>query len=186
MNYRSLFRASLIVFVLLGVVSSAALAAQSGPGTSTGTGQVFFPNPVASLQDQSLTDQKDANYAALQPAYKIVTLTNLDGSGYLRGDWANIHGETGNDTFSATNTFIFTRDDERFEQVMGYYWVTEAQKYIQSLGFGTTRRPINMELIIPIPGISTMSCVSAKAVWTMLRTPKLFCMSMVMPFRIHK
>jgi hypothetical protein len=145
MNYPSLFRASLIVFVLLGVVSSTALAAQSGPGTSTGTGQVFFPNPVASLQDQSLTDQKDANYAALQPAYKIVTLTNLDGSGYLRGDWANIHGETGNDPFSATNTFIFTRDDERFEQVMGYYWVTEAQKYIQSLGFGTTRRPINME-----------------------------------------
>jgi hypothetical protein len=145
MNYRSLFRASLIVFVLLGVVSSTALAAQSGPGTSTGTGQVFFPNPVASLQDQSLTDQKDANYPALQPAYKIVTLTNLDGSGYLRGDWANIHGETGNDTFSETNTFIFTRDDERFEQVMGYYWVTEAQKYIQSLGFGSTLRAINKE-----------------------------------------
>jgi len=145
MKYRSLFRASLIVFVLLGVVSSTALAAQSGPGTSTGTGQVFFPNPVASLQDQSLTDQKDANYPALQPAYKTVTLTNLDGSGYLQGDWANIHGETGNDTFSAMNTFIFTRDDERFEQVMAYYWVTEAQKYIQSLGFGTTRRPINME-----------------------------------------
>ena len=145
MNVRSSFRASLIVFVLLGVVSSTALAAQSGPGTSTGTGQVFFPNPVASLQDQSLTDQKDANYPALQPAYRIVSLTNLDGSGYLRGDWANIHGETGNDTFSETNTFIFTRDNERFEQVMAYYWVTEAQKYIQSLGFGSTRRPINME-----------------------------------------
>jgi zinc metalloprotease ZmpB len=145
MKYRSLLRASLVVLVLLGIVSSTALAAQNGPGTSTGTGQVFFPNPVASLQDQSLTDQKDANYAALQPAYKTVTLTNLDGSGYLRGDWANIHRETGNDTFSATNTFIFTRDDERFEQVMAYYWVTEAQKYIQSLGFGTTRRPINME-----------------------------------------
>ena len=28
---------------------------------------------------------------------------------------------------------------------MGYYWVTEAQKYIQSLGFGSTRRPINRE-----------------------------------------
>ena len=32
---------------------------------------------------------------ALQPAYRIVTLTNLDGSGYLRGDWANIRSETG-------------------------------------------------------------------------------------------
>src|ERR1044071_3257067 len=28
---------------------------------------------------------------------------------------------------------------------MAYYWVTEAQKYIQSLGFGVWRRPVNME-----------------------------------------
>ena len=28
---------------------------------------------------------------------------------------------------------------------MAYYWVTEAQKYIQSLGFGSTRRPVNKE-----------------------------------------
>jgi Zn-dependent metalloprotease len=28
---------------------------------------------------------------------------------------------------------------------MAYYWVTEAQKYIQSLGFGTTLRPVNKE-----------------------------------------
>src|SRR6185295_12055994 len=41
--------------------------------------------------------------------------------------------------------FLFTRNDDRFEQVMAYYWVTEAQKYIQTLGFGSTRRPVNME-----------------------------------------
>ncbi len=145
MKYSSFLKASLVVFVLLVVVSSTALAAKGGPGTSTGTGQVFFPNPVASLQDQSLTDQKDANYPALQPAYVIVTLTNLDGSGYLQGDWANIRGETGAPAFSETNTFVYTRDDDRFEQVMAYYWVTEAQKYIQSLGFGSTLRPINKE-----------------------------------------
>ena len=108
-------------------------------------GRCSFPNPVAYLGDQSLTDQKDANYAALQPAYKTVTLTNLDGSGYLHGDWANILNETGNPAFSSTNTFIYTRNDDRFEQVMAYYWVTEAQKYIQSLGFGTTYAPINTE-----------------------------------------
>ena len=145
MKYRSLFRASLIVFVLLGVVSSTAFAAKSASGTSTGTGRVFLPNPVAELQDQSLTDQKDADYPALQPAYQIVTLTNLDRSGYLQGDWANIHNQTGSGAFSEDNTFVYARDDERFEQVMAYYWVTEAQKYIQSLGFGSIRRPINME-----------------------------------------
>src|SRR5215207_10442281 len=138
-------RAGFVTLVLLILFTNGVLAGPGGPGISTGTGQVFFPNPVAFLGDQSLTDQKDANYAALQPAYQIVDLTNLDGSGYLRGDWANIRGETGNPAFSTTNTFIYTRDDDRFEQVMAYYWVTEAQKYIQSLGFGTTYAPINME-----------------------------------------
>ena len=87
---KRIVRASLIAFVLLTLFTSGVLAGKGGPGTSTGTGQVFLPNPVAYLGDQSLTDQKDANYPALQPAYKSVTLTNLDGSGYLHGDWANI------------------------------------------------------------------------------------------------
>ena len=139
-------RAGVIVFVLLTIFTSGALAGKEGPGTSTGTGQVFFPNPVASLGDQTLTDQKDADYPALQPAYQIVTLTNLDGSGFLSGDWANIRNETGKPAFSSTNTFVYTRDDDRFEQVMAYYWVTEAQNYMQSLGFGTgIYPPINME-----------------------------------------
>ena len=34
-------------------------------GSRTGAGTVFLPNPVAELQDQSLTDQKDADYPAL-------------------------------------------------------------------------------------------------------------------------
>jgi zinc metalloprotease ZmpB len=121
------------------------LAAKPGPGSSTGQGRVFFPNPVASLQNQNLTDQDDADYAELQPAYRIVTLTNLDGSGYLRGDWANVTSSTGDLAFSSDNTFIYNRADDRFEQVMAYYWVTEAQKYIQSLGFGSTLPAINME-----------------------------------------
>ena len=127
------------------VLAGVALATKPTAGSSTGTGKVFSPNPVATLQNQDLTDQKDADYAALQGAYRIVTLTNLDGSGYLQGDWANVRGETGTPAYSPTNTFLYGRNDDRFEQVMAYYWVTEAQKYIQSLGFGSTRRPINKE-----------------------------------------
>ena len=119
--------------------------AGAGSSPSTGSGRVFSPNPVATLQDQSLTDQKDADYAALQPAYRTVTLRDLDGSGYLSGDWANLHSNTGKLAYSPTNTFLYKRDDDRFEQVMAYYWVTEAQRYIQSLGFGVTRRPVNEE-----------------------------------------
>jgi len=138
--------ASLTVCGLAALALAPAGAATKPPATgSTGSGTVFFPNPVAQLGIQTLTDQKDADYAALQPAYRQKTLTNLDSSGYLVGDWANIRNETGTPAYSPTNTFNYHRDDDRFEQVMAYYWVTEAQKYIQSLGFGITRRAINKE-----------------------------------------
>ena len=126
-------------------ILSVALFVPSAGAGATGTGRVFFPNPVAQLQDQTLTDQKDADYAALQAAYRNVTLTNLDGSGYLVGDWANVISETGDRAFSPGLSFMYGRSDDRFEQVMAYYWVTEAQRYIQRLGFGSTYRPVNME-----------------------------------------
>ena len=134
------------VLIASGLLSGAVLAGAAlglRAGGSTGTGQVFLPNPVADLQNQNLTDQKDADYPALAPAYHSVTLTNLDGSGYLVGDWAQIRSSTGPLAFSSTNAFTYRRDDDRFEQVMTYYWITESQKYIQSLGFGTTKRSIN-------------------------------------------
>ena len=133
------------IATLVALSATAAWAAQSGPGTSTGSGRVFFPNPVAQLANENLTDQKDADYAALQPAYTTVALTDLDGSGYLQGTWANIVSETGSPAFSATNTFSYNRSQDAFEQVMAYYWVTQAQLYIQRLGFGSTRRAVNME-----------------------------------------
>jgi hypothetical protein len=114
-------------------------------GSSTGTARVFLPNPVADLQNESLTDQKDADYPALQAAYHTVKLTNLDGTGRLCGAWACVYSETGNPAYSATNTFSYNRHDDEFEQTMAYYWITEAQKYIQSLGFGRVLRPINMQ-----------------------------------------
>src|SRR6187397_1213031 len=135
----------MLAVVLAGAAVAVGTALAKSSAGSTGTGTVFFPNPVAQLQNQSLTDQKDADYAALQAAYRGVTLTNLDGSGFLVGDWANVRAETGTRAYSPTNTFDYHRNDDRFEQVMAYYWVTEAQKYIQSLGFGGTLRAVNKE-----------------------------------------
>jgi hypothetical protein len=110
------------------------LAAPAHAFTGTAQGQVFEPNPVVALQDETLTDQKDADYAALQDAYTIVTLVNLDDSGYLRGDYADVCG-TKSCAFSSDGTFLFGRDHTWFEQVMAYHAVTQAQLYIQSLGF---------------------------------------------------
>lgn len=66
-------------------VATAAFAAKPGPGTSTGRASVFVSNPVEDLNDQSLRDQKDSASAVPAAAYHIVQLTDLDGSGFLRG-----------------------------------------------------------------------------------------------------
>jgi zinc metalloprotease ZmpB len=140
-------RILLAVAVLALVTASAALATRPGSGTSTGSGVVFLPNPVADLQDQTLTDQKDSAAAVPQAAYHAVRLENLDGSGFLVGSWVNVRSETGNPAYSPTNEFFYDRSQDEFEQVMAYYWVDRAQEYIQSLGFrtGGPLRPVNEE-----------------------------------------
>src|SRR3954453_2464745 len=128
------------VVALCAAVATPAAAASTG---STAPAQVFFPNPVQTLRNEALTDQKDANYAALWAAYRHVALTDLDGSGTLTGTYAKVESETGTPAGNAGRGFIYTRDQDQFEQVMGYYWVTQAQRYIQSLGFGTTLSAVN-------------------------------------------
>jgi len=124
------------------ILATVASAAPSSAG-STGVGSVFVSNPVQSLGDESLTDQKDSDAAVPAAAYYDVGLTHLDGSGYLRGDYADIYSSTGNLAYSPTNTFRYTRHADEFEQVMAYYWITQAQTYIHSLGFGEGRRSID-------------------------------------------
>jgi Fungalysin/Thermolysin Propeptide Motif len=101
---------------------------------ATGTGRVFDPNPVVTLQDESLTDMGNTNYPALQPAYFTHPLTHMDGTGFLRGDFVDVRGANSRAS-SADLRFLYGRADDRFEQVMVYYHLTHAQEYIQSLGF---------------------------------------------------
>ncbi|WP_433135939.1 M4 family metallopeptidase [Actinomadura nitritigenes] len=137
--------AAVMAFPLVGSLSAVSAAADSG-GTATGT--VFFPNPVQQLGDESLTDAKDADYAALAPAYRNVTLTDLDGSGSLTGRYVAVKSETGKAARITGGALpAYHRDVDQFEQVMGYYWVTTAQHYLQHLGFGSALRPVNQRQI---------------------------------------
>ena len=131
------------VIALCAAVPAAAQAAKPAPTGATAPAQVFFPNPVQSLEDESLTDRKDTDYAALAPAYARKTLTDLDGSGTLTGAYARVVSETGTPARNTGDGFVYRRDEDQFEQVMGYYWITKAQRYIQSLGFGRTLPPVN-------------------------------------------
>lgn len=122
--------------------ASPVTASKPGSGSSTGTGLVFKVNPVQSSGDQSLTDQKDAASAVPSSEYARVEIRNLDGSGYLSGKWANVRTETGKPAYSTTNTFDFDRRQDEFEQTMAYFWINQAQEYLQSLGFGSALPPI--------------------------------------------
>ncbi len=128
----------LAVLVALGAAVATAGGKSSGP-----VGAVFVPNPVQSSGDESLTDQKDSDAAVPASAYYTVPLTNLDGSGYLQGDYVSVKSSTGKPAYSPSGQFIYTRHQDEFEQVMAYFWITESEKYLQSLGFGRTYPAIN-------------------------------------------
>jgi Fungalysin/Thermolysin Propeptide Motif/Fungalysin metallopeptidase (M36) len=100
-----------------------------------GRGTVFDPNPVVSLQNETLTDHNDANTYELFPAHKDVILRNLDGDGKLDGKYVRIIKAKGGLARSADNQFRYLRHDNRFEQVMAYYQVNQTQEYIHKLGF---------------------------------------------------
>jgi len=127
-----------------GTLSAQGGAGKPPTGLSAVAARAFVPNPVQTTGDQSLADGKDSAAAVPASAYFNVTLTDLDGSGYLSGRYARVVSETGTPVYGA-GPFNFTRDQDQFEQVMAYYWITEAQKYIQSLGFGTELPAVNSD-----------------------------------------
>jgi len=136
----------------IGIGLSAGLAgtpaASAAPVAGQAAATVFFPNPVQQLGDESLTDQKDSDYPALAAAYRRVTLMHLDGSGTLTGTYVTVKSKTGTPARTVDGAFpVWHRDADQFEQVMGYYWVDTSQAYLQSLGFGSTLRPVNQRQI---------------------------------------
>jgi len=132
----------LVAVAALAVAPAAVAGAKPAPGGTGATGLVFKVNPVQSSGNENLTDQKDSATAVPASEYARVPLRNLDGSGYLRGKWVTVQSATGTPAYSATGRYDYNRHDDQFEQVMAYFWVNQAQEYIQSLGFGSTLRPV--------------------------------------------
>ena len=135
---RRALAASLIASLAIAAPAAVAVSAKQPTGCTEGTGMVFNPNPVATSPGGSyagLADNKDADSAALTAQRVQVTLPDLDGSGFLRGTYAIVVTETGNPAYETDCTFDYTRHDDRFEQVMAYYWVNVSQAYSRSLGF---------------------------------------------------
>ncbi|WP_433307096.1 M36 family metallopeptidase [Actinoplanes sp. CA-030573] len=120
--------------------SGAVLHEENTAQQADGVGRVFDPNPVVRLQDESLTDNDDADGPQFTRAYRTVRLTQLDkGRSTLQGRYANNISE--NAVTSRYRVYLYHRSQPGFEQVMGYYSITSAQEYIHRLGF----RHVNSE-----------------------------------------
>jgi len=143
MSRRSVTRLGLVVSLIFtaAFVPTGMLARQSGPACATVRAKVFMPNPVASSGNPSLHDNRDRDSLALNSQRVTVELARLDDSGFLRGRWATVVSSTGDPAFETDCTYFYTRHDDRFEQVMAYYWVTRSQLYLRSLGFDGSHFP---------------------------------------------
>src|SRR3954471_21830832 len=107
--------AAAAALALAGLTASVANA-KPPVSASTAKALVFIPNPVQSSGDETLTDQKDSATAVPRGDYYEVTLTDLDGSGYLSGKWANVRSSTGTPAYSTNGTYFYDRHDDQFEQ----------------------------------------------------------------------
>ncbi len=109
---------------------------------ATGQGKVFDPNPVVTLRRTDLSDQGDSASAVPLTAYSLISLENLDGTGYLRGPFVDT-GLTSPRAYSAELNFSYDRANPAFEEVMIYYHVQEFQRYLQNdLGFSLDTRQV--------------------------------------------
>lgn len=102
-----------------------------------GTGRVFDPNPVATSGDITLEDGGDLDTPLLTAQLLSRPLRLLDASGFLRGFYCDTRNTRGR-AFEPTLSFLYTRSDPRFEEVMLYHHITETQLYLQSI-LGATR-----------------------------------------------
>ena len=124
---------TLLVFV--DAATGDVLLAEDLRRAAEGSGQVFAPNPVWTTRDSSLEDIGDNDSPVLEAALATVPLPRLDGTGYLRGTWADL-SPTRPRAFEPSLQFHYTRSDPRFELVNAYFHVDAIQEYVHSvLGF---------------------------------------------------
>jgi Zn-dependent metalloprotease len=102
--------------------------------SANGVADVFDPNPIIALRG---TARLLKNGKALTPppeAYTRVTLRDLDNSGHLDGRRVTTSPTKGR-VQRKDRRFIFTSDEPAFEEVMAYFHIDRAIRYLESMGY---------------------------------------------------
>ena len=104
-------------------------------GRARGRGLVFDPNPVISLGDhEKLLEDGKPKKQIPQSAYSEVTLQDLKGTGYLDGRRVTTE-PTEKRVHRPDNQFLFKSTDRGFEEVMAYFHLDRAIRYLESIGY---------------------------------------------------
>ncbi|MBW3662159.1 MAG: M36 family metallopeptidase [Actinobacteria bacterium] len=126
-----------------------------------GTASVFDPNPVVTLQDNSLRESgvdvfgvdTDLNDARLTAALVALPIRDVDVpqtvAGRLVGPWVSVQGPA---PLPPTLDLAFTRNDPRFETAMAYAHLDRLQRYFQDLGFTDVNAEPQDVYTLPILG----------------------------------
>ena len=106
------------------------------------TGKVFNPDPGTYFKNYELPDSNDQNYYPISEAYSVEELKGLiqshDGQWMLYGEYAQSVNYD-NDSIPLASeplpNFIYTRENQYFEEVNAYFHLDKQIRYIRSLGF---------------------------------------------------
>lgn len=117
---------------------------------ASGHAKIFQPNAVVANDGYTgLRDRKDRDSALLTSLRQDAVLENIrDGQNCLKGDWVNVKvgAKTKKVCKASLNWDGVTRASNKFEALMAYHHVDQAQEYIQSLGLplGINAEPQNV------------------------------------------
>lgn len=107
-----------------------------------GSGLVFIANPLNNQPSRYSWRDQDA---IIDTARDAVTLTNLDGTGYLRGPWVEVFNTDAARAYEPTLVFEYSAlpENGHFQEVNVYYHINRMQEYFQNdLGIPNARNRV--------------------------------------------
>ncbi len=118
----------------------------------TGRARVFDPSPVTALGGHTpLLTPRGAPRKPPASAYRTVRLSGLDGTGRLEGRRVTTHPTAARHRVRrADHTFMLEAGQRGFEEVMVYYHIDTALRYLERLGYrgrrAIFRRPLEVDV----------------------------------------
>jgi hypothetical protein len=128
------------------------LSSRENLGRVTGRGRVFDPNPVAALGDHNLLlSGGKPRRPVPRAAYTTVTLQDMDETGWVQGRRVTTR-PTAKRVRRRNHEFFLWSHQRGFEEVMVYFHLDRAIRYLESIGFRADRRIFVEPLAVNVNG----------------------------------